>query len=273
MTLPALSAEEGFKGYDILVLGGQSNAAGWGIGEQAADSPSLDHKIFQWDWQNSKIADQPAQEPIKSPAQTNPRKIRGFVLPFAKIYSEKALAPGRALLIINGAVGGSNITEWHSEKAYYQQLISAAQKVLQQPGLENKVVGILWHQGEADIKLAATDPQWKARSVLYQSQLQEVVHAFQKDLTNRNAETPVFIAGEMSREWMDHSLIKDHYVNGMHRSLKNLEKTGFVDSAGLAGNPKDKIHFDGPSQALLGLRYFKKFNDLTQIVPSCKNVF
>lgn len=269
---PALAADIGIQGYDILVVGGQSNAVGWGIPD-GPNSAISNHKIFQWDWQKSGIEDQPAQEPIKTPAAANPRKIHGFSLPFAQIYSQKVLARNRALLIINGAVGGSSIREWTPQGEHYTRLISAVQKVLQQPKLSNKVIGILWHQGEADVKLAATDPDWRIKGAHYQNQLHDIVLAFQKDLVGRDAQTPVFIAGEMSREWTEHRNIKDYYVQMMRQSLQGLEKTGFVESNNLSGNAKDKIHFDGASQLQLGQRYFKKFNDLTQVAPFCRNIF
>lgn len=268
------------SGYDIVVVAGQSNAAGWGVGNyESAGSeklPDVESKLFQWDWDQTENKLAQAQDPLKTPALTNAKKIRGFALPFATAYAQNILssplaANNRAVLIINGAVGGSSIEEWGNQGSHYRRLIEAVREASQYQQLDNRVIAVLWHQGEADLKLAAQDPQAEYRLKNYNERLAEVVRSFRADLSHGGV-LP-FIAGEMSREWKEMPVLRDNFVNNKKATLAAIPFTGYVSSEGLTGNKKDKIHFDGRSQGILGQRYFEQFLKLSVRAPSCRALF
>lgn len=271
-TLPSGAQE--ISGYDIIVVAGQSNAAGWGVGPDSLQPSRNDPKIFQWNWEpGANIL--AAQHPLKTPAQTNPKKIHGFALPFAREYSQMNFGPSssRAALIVNGAVGGSSIAEWDPQKALYQQLIQAVRAGLKYGDLDNKVIAILWHQGEADIKQALTTPQPERYLKNYGIQLKTLVAAFRRDLAQE--EKLPFIAGEMSRRWREPGPLRQDFVKNLQRVIMATENAGLATSENLRGNTKDQIHFDGKSLETLGRRYFDIFQRLTteDPRPSCKKIF
>ena len=76
-----------------------------------------------------------------------------FVLDFAKSYANTYLAENMKILIISNAIGGSPISNWVSGGKYMNGLIERLNIALNLEG-ENRVVAMLWHQGEADASMA-----------------------------------------------------------------------------------------------------------------------
>ena len=124
--------------YDIIVLAGQSNAEGYGVGE-VSEEYRKDERVL---WLNDRAAahfekDENGNDflSLNYPAETEisiadePTGAQGktgkLALSFAKCYVKSGLLkPNRKLLIVNAAVGGTGFArnEWGVGNVLYNRL-------------------------------------------------------------------------------------------------------------------------------------------------------
>ena len=155
--------------FDIIVLAGQSNAQGHGMGavkEPFApsekicylqdnanihfekDENGVDYLFLPDECEKSIVVAQEAGECDKPDG----RKVGNLSLIFAKHYvANGLLQEGRKLLIIHTAVGGTGFAkkQWGVGNVLYERLVDMTQCALDL-NPENRIVAILWHQGEHD---------------------------------------------------------------------------------------------------------------------------
>lgn len=148
------------QGYDIVVIGGQSNAVGAGRGEyhDAFKSEALDQRIFQLGRNIGDCASDegriiPATETLRHWLNCPQSKTVGFGMAFARRWAASPLSEGRRVLILPGAYGGTTIRQWQ------ESLWPALRKNLRSlktlaPGT-NRIVAFLWSQGESDFAYCA----------------------------------------------------------------------------------------------------------------------
>lgn len=239
-------------GYDIWPLLGQSNTAygeGW---DPAIDvpHPRVDQLAARGPMVGQVV---PAAEPLLHPIATGPRV--GFGLAFARQYVG-AVAPERRLLLVPVGKGGSGFRPWagytwnrHDTATpfnLYRFAIMQIEAALGLPG-ENRLAGVLWHQGEHD-----TTP---ADAPGYVERLDDVV----TDLRGRFGDAP-FLVGQMNPDHMDLvRAVEPGYdvVDAAHRSIADrLPMTAFVPGPrGMSNSERDTIHYSAAGQRELGRRY------------------
>ena len=291
-------------GYDIIIVAGQSNAVG--IGRQTISFSSEDTKndilIFQFDRpdhlpgsRETATAMQvvPATDHLQfwglDPSQEfnfgSGNKFQGFGMPFARLYAKKFLQPGRKVLIVPAAMGGSSISLWlglhpasaavweYASTNLYPDFKMRVDAALALPGGENRIVALLWHQGETDITFSTLDPHpegmndaqtYRSRFILLMTKIRQEYPSTQL--------YPI-IAGEVVSGWQPNAATvtaKANFANMMIDLVQNppsvLAPFGFVRSSGLNSNyevdsgTNDPIHFSSASLVSLGGRYFNLYS-------------
>lgn len=278
------SQYNGTDGYDVVVIAGQSNAVGFGCGSQPAVSTANDHRIFQLDTSHRIL---PASDPLHHrPTQGN---AVGFGLTFARLYAQ-TLPANRKVLIVPAARGSTSILQWDDldEGINFQEmaaiptdstelwnaLIARTRAAMQVPGT-NRLVALLWHQGENDYSFMKMPTRgfhrWMPDTEAYQARLRSLVNGFRAYFPSQR---PVpFIAGELGSFWSA--------INGADASgallgrfnqdlarIRMLPLTDVVSASGLqsnlqAGCSTDDAHFSAASQVELGRRYFNALMAMT----------
>ena len=169
---------------------------------------------------------------------------------FAKAYVETY---DETLGLIPGAVGGTSLAEWAVGGTLYNNAVAMVKKALDD-GTE--IVGILWHQGEAD-----------TMNNSYSTELKAIVDALYVEL-GLDAETVPFIAGELfevgsAEESRDFAC----YPGKVNQHLHSLEGViplyAVVSGVGFR-HIGDQAHLDAPSARVLGYRYFEAYYELVE---------
>lgn len=239
--------------FDIIVLAGQSNADGTGYGH--TDVPFMPQENIWYLDRNMTIRQ--AEEYVEG------NRIRtNFSLPFALNYvNQGLLAPGRHLLIIRAAAGGTGFLDhrWRPQDDLFIQMISMIETARAlNPG--NRFVALLWHQGETDALLNA---DFKT----HYGHLQTLVALIREACGE--PELP-FIAGDFVQDWKRKNAgICKPVVRAMRFLCTGLPRAGFVESIGLLSNNEDSgngddIHFCRSAVYALGQRYFDAFNSIIE---------
>ena len=157
---PAASAAEA-PGYDIIVIGGQSNAVGAGRGGYSDPyaSKADPRLLFQVGRQIDNCVSHfrqivPATMTLEHWLNCPRQQTVGFGLPYARRWAHHNLAPGRQVLIVPGAYGGSSSRQWLD--TFWPALRDQIRWALKQKPVDirgparNRVVAFLWSQGETD---------------------------------------------------------------------------------------------------------------------------
>lgn len=260
-----------FSGYDIIVLAGQSNAEGVGMGPVFADRTN-DARLFQFGRagaDNYKII--PAADPLQS--WSYPNNAVSFGMSFAREYAV-TMPADRHVLIIPVAYGGSSILQWLSPPSEHSLPSPSSRKdlyadmrmrILTALGMNpaNRVVALLWHQGETDIIYIQGQTPLMAHKNVYAMHLQNFITNLRADFPT----VPAFpiLMGEPVASWMARDSVRTGLVSRLKDVARKNHETYFVGSYGLKSNaeagynPADTIHFSGQAQTTYGKRYFKAY--------------
>ena len=261
--------------FDIIVLGGQSNAVGCGKGnvENAyVPDPRIlcltdDAKLSYLHVGDLLVIDK-MNPPTKTTvtvaaeAETDGWKIGKFVLPFAARYAEQFLEPDRKVLIVDAAAGGTGFArkEWGVDAPLYERMVRLTGEALAM-NPENRIVAFLWHQGEHD---AFENADWDAER-RYRIH-KENLTALLGDFFARFGNMP-FIAGGFCDEWyLDNKVACDAVLTAIREYCAEVNGR-FVETAGLESNHQkvgvdDVIHFCKEAQYKLAELYFEKYLEL-----------
>lgn len=250
--------------YDIILEAGQSNAEGYGHGPvEKAYIP--DERILYYTADDPPAGEYyPKGEPeIRIAAERphpdlEPGDVRGdLALSFAQKYVEKGLLPeGRKLLIVRAAVGGTGFLKgyWRKGDPLYERMLRMTDKaVALHP--ENRVVGILWHQGEHEAAFQ-NDPE------RYRRELREVIVCLQTRYGD-----PPFVCGGFCDEWAQENQPYCDNVMGVIASVAEEVGGKYVQTPDLRSNNQkcgdgDTIHFCREDLQELGRRYFAAYEKL-----------
>lgn len=248
----------GLPGYDIIVIAGQSNAAGAG----GPYSPQLDPTtptIDQYGAKNRTI--RAASEPLDM--VNNPTGM-GPGLQFARWYASQ-LAPGRKVLVVPAAKGGTRLSastgdSWRATRptpSLYAAAIEQTQEAVLAAGPgTHRVVAVIWLQGEAD-------SSYSIAASTYQTDLDNLIDAFRSDLSDPRLP---FLIGPMVHEWVANGgpgspagTAAD--INAVHADTPNRKPhTGYVPATpDMPHNPADVIHWPGPAQRIIGRRLHEEW--------------
>lgn len=265
--------------YDIIILGGQSNAEGTGLGPTSVPY-EIDGRILlmrdggkygyeeQSDGRMKFFVTKPYEFATESARERNDGQndYGNFALTFAKKYIEAGLlSEGRRLLIINGTSGGTGFAgkQWGIGNVLHERLISMIKEAKKTD--DDRFVAFLWHQGEHDAFENAEIDAEKRREI-YRNDLTATV----KDIRSKAGVPDLpFIAAEFVSEWKDKNAVAcDAVLNATLDVCNELGNGKLVKASDLPSNNQtigngDDIHFSRESLRILGGRYFDAFAEIT----------
>ena len=183
---------------DIIILAGQSNMEGNGLGDTSepwipdSDILMMYEDIVMFPKKNSEGREfisitrgedyfiATADERLSSDKN---KRCAVLALPFAKLYKKERLEKGRRLLLVQTAIGGSGFVgaHWGIGEEFSERLFDMVDLALGM-NQENRVIALLWHQGEHDAyENAGKDPQvikdyYKEKGILLNSILPIVLY-------------------------------------------------------------------------------------------------
>lgn len=237
---------EAVTGIDSFLMIGQSNMAGRGdIGTVAEISHPDLYMLRNCRWQT-------LSEPVNPDRGIFAGKYRSGVSlapEFALRYREHT---GRRVGLIPCADGGSSLDSWQKGGPLYENALFQTRMAMRISTLK----GILWHQGEAEVK----HPD---RVASYPARFEKLIGDLFADLCI--APVPV-IAGELGlyllQRGESYSAVPD-----FNRQLRSVSLGtgvfGVASAEGLTCRP-DILHFDAQSLREFGDRYFEVYLKLTE---------
>ena len=199
---------------------------------------------------------------------TNPRifmltKEREWVLARDPLHFDKPVAgvgPGmefaRMLVaadakitvgLIPCAVGGTALDKWKVVGELYTAAVARAREALK----SGTLAGILWHQGESD--------KTHEQLITYGDRFAAMIGQLRKDL---DAENVPVIMGELGRFRPAHA----EFNTALPEISRQVPLCIYVTSESLV-DQGDHLHFDTPSQRILGQRYAAAFLKLKGQAP------
>ena len=261
---------------DIILLAGQSNAVGIGVGEvteEIADNPDI---LLFYDTQfegykkdaNGKdylAVREPFVYAVKVMSEQN--QSSNIALSFAKEYvKEGQLQAGRKLLIVRSAVGGTGFfkREWTEDGILFHRMRDMLQTALAMHK-ENRVVALCWHQGESDAFECPDMENATERKNAYEAHFEKFIREVRKMCGNEKL--PVMTGG-FTQEWTRNFQPQcDAVIAATQSVCKRLGSARFHSTEGLLSNNEktsngDDIHFCRESLHILGKRYYQSFVDI-----------
>ncbi len=265
--------------FDIIIVAGQSNAEGYGVGEVTEKYVPDERALFLDDSANARfekneqgkdvftlefptpIAVSVADEPIGDQGRLG--KLSLF---FVKRYMESGrLAEGRKLLVVNAAVGGTGFArgEWGTGGILYERLKHMTNEALKH-GVDNRIVAFLWHQGECD---SVENGDWapEMRYEVHKSKLTAMLDDFCS--LYGCPELPMISAGFCNEWYLKNKVPCDAVLKAIDEVFSG-ERRRFLKTDDLLSNNEqtangDDIHFSRESLHILGERYFDAYCDIT----------
>jgi len=243
--------------FDIIILAGQSNAEGYGYGP-VEDPFEPSDRIFYLD--KHFMISHAAEKVIKNEIRSS------FVLSFAREYVNSGkLEEGRNLLILRAAVGGTGFSDhrWGMEDDLYLRMMRMIEVSLSL-NKENRLVAMLWHQGETDAE----------NGVSYDVHYNNLKNLLLSVRKTYGVEDLPFITGDFLPCWNAMHVEKGTPIREAVRAVvKDCPNCGYVHSDGLISNFqelhrktfwKDYVHFSRRSLYEFGRRYFARFCEMQQ---------
>ena len=228
--------------YDIILIAGQSNAEGYGRGNDSYKFTPHDPIYGYTEKKGIHLA--------CDKKYGRRRTSASFCLYFGEEYVKAGLLkPGRKLMLLNTAVGGTGFSDhrWGIGDDLFERMIRLAREVMAlNPG--NEIKAFLWHQGETDV-------YGRMDSASYANLLGTLISEAQNRL---NIAHVPFIAGNMVPGWMRANPKSYEIAESTRQLMESLPLGGYAESDGLDGNSaEDIIHLSRKSCAELGRRYFE----------------
>lgn len=266
--------------FDIIILAGQSNAESSGLGPAYKDEWQVQNKIYtlKGDYTSTVAKKAYGNEYLNiNPSteyyieQTKERlydgKVYGvFANYFAEMYKNNDLKDDRKILIVHTAVGGTGFAKWHwgLNDPLYKRMLNMTKEALEMNS-ENRVVAILWHQGEHD----AYEPPEMAdedRKQTYKKNLSAFIDgvrdAFGSDLP--------FVCAGFSRFWVKDYPNQCAAVLGATKEVCEIklnaafiEKTDDLEVNDEAVANGDTVHFSRKALYVLAERYYDAYKKIT----------
>ena len=245
--------------FDIILLIGQSNTLAGTVDDSSALTENIDPRIFQlgrFGTDNHVVI--PAKDPLQNITPVN--GCIGFASTFAKLYADCVLQPGRKVLIIPcGAVStGFSNNHWNRGNDDYSDAVQRANFALDSFA-NSRIVCILWHQGEQDVKFGTT---------AYQGAFENMRNGLFIDIKAKNLDSIPFILGGLVPYWVQTNPQYQHIDSALMGECQRLPLIGFADPTipfviQKPDNTVNAIHFDGNGQIEMGKRYFAQYQKLS----------
>lgn len=251
--------------FDIIVVAGQSNAQGCGVGEEYNEYLPTS---AVWQLEQPLTAEHKPEtvvvnfigKPVLSVAEEkreNNCKIGNFAFSFAREYVDGGLLKkDRKLLIIRFGIGGTGFKkgQWGLNDQVYLKMLETIDYALSM-NTENRLTAFLWHQGEHDA-FEKNDPD------VFEKQLYDMIMSVR---ARYSVPTLPFIAGDFVQDWKKKNLTDCiPIVDKIKNVINQIGNSAFVETAGLQSNDEknangDDIHFCREALYELGERYFHAF--------------
>ena len=263
--------------YDIIILAGQSNAQGSGIGDVLEEYIPDERIHMLSDNSNPSFkedANGKAYLDIKFPCEQfievakerveNDKKHGNFALTFAKKYIEQGyLEKDRKILIVHSAVGGTGFyrNEWGVDNVLFNRLISMTDNALKL-NEENRIVAYLWHQGEHD----AEEPKTWTSEEKYRRHYYNLRYQTELYYNKYNITVPFITAGFCEDYRSKNQEICAPVLQAIQDFVIDFNGE-YIDTSDLLSNRQtvdngDVYHFSRPSLYILGERYFDAYKKL-----------
>ena len=225
-------------GMHLYLLIGQSNMAGRGKVEAQDQQPHPKvlalNRLGEW---------APAVDPIHFDKPIAGVGLgRTFGIEMAKHHPEARIG------LIPLARGGTSILAWQKDADPHPQfgsMYADTVRLVRSALKDGELKGILWHQGESDVKRAGR----------YEELLLRFLDDLRRDL---RAESVPVVVGLLGR-WREEDPNQREgvlVINGVFRGLpQKIQPAAWVDSDGLTNKPDDPGHFDAASYREFGRRY------------------
>jgi hypothetical protein len=232
---------------DIIILAGQSNMVGW---VADAISPRLDysdprileHSAFGTFANQAVLANDPLTH---SDGRVNPI---GLGMNFSRKYTQSN--PASTVILLPHGHGGTGFSDnnWRVGDIRTEALVANANAVKNKfPNATFKA--FLWHQGEKEVQNNVSREQYITWLTDFVAHLRSAI--------NGASNTP-FIAGEISRQWIDTQGAAGIRIQQVIRDIPTfINRSAVASSEGLSVH--DGIHFNAASNRILGLRYYDKY--------------
>lgn len=255
-------------GYDIVIIAGQSNAEGCGVGPVCEDYKENEDilyltgkvcDIMTEDDRDITYPDKTLTIDIARERITESGKNGDLALAFADEYVKRGLlAKGRKVLIVRAALGGTGFQrkQWGAGCVVEERMHEMIEYALAlHEG--NRIVAFLWHQGEHDAFEGNAPENYKEQLTKTMNTVRERYHC----------EDAPFIAGDFCHEWKNKNLSICIPIVNVIREVFFGEKYGFVETSDLLSNNQkldngDDIHFCREALYTLGKRYFRAFREI-----------
>ena len=265
--------------FDIIVVAGQSNAEGNGISlekqpyivNEAYELVDINPYGMKLDEKGNYLGPylmmpvetmiQPLQERKGDDAY-----ISDLSLYFAAKFSKaNMLEDNHKLLVVKAAYGGSGfaLNQQGVRNPLYERLIQMCDKALSL-NKNNKIIGLLWHQGEHDAFENAylSDDE---RYIFYHDKLKEQFLTFRNKY--KDFDIPIITGGycfNWKKNYLSQCLMVEKATQDVCKEIKNAT---FINADGLKSNHEDIgnddiIHFSKKSLKILGEKYFEAFKKL-----------
>ena len=241
--------------YDVIVVAGQSNAEGCGAGP-ARRPFEPDGHIWMMLRKENKFSRLKVTEPAERLWDGKP--CGSFWLPFAREYVESGrLRPGRGLLIVQAAVGGTGFIDhrWGLEDDLYKDMLEMTGAALTLHP-QNELKALLWHQGETDSG---------TRESVHATNLRALVESVRAKF---GVPALPFVAGDFVQHWKrDNPGHTESVVAAIRSVCGSAGSAAFVETGGLPSNDEvlgggDNIHFSRAALEELGRRYFEAYEGI-----------
>ncbi len=261
--------------FDIIILAGQSNASASGLGP--TDSPweeNADILMLKNDF-SFDLAETPYGMQYLEIAPTDncyieiaKERVDGentyavLALPFAKKYLENNLENGRKVLIVHTAVGGTGFAakQWGTSDVLYKRMIEMTKLALNM-NPENRVVAVVWHQGEHDAFKEADVPL----NEKYEKHCKNLTNLINGIRENFGKDLPFVCAG-FTKDWTEQECKKRSLtiLRAIEDTCKKVKNSAMCYTFDLKTNHdavgnNDIVHFNRQAIDELGKRYYNEF--------------
>jgi Ca2+-binding RTX toxin-like protein len=222
--------------YFVLVVAGQSNATGSGVGGEFIRSDN----VVAYDWVNDDLVLSAYDAaPAGGEARTGSSLRNNFYFPAATELAEDL---GQPVLVVAHPVSGSIISTWLETGTgeNWANLNPEVTRALELVG-QDKADAFLWHQGESDYPIP---------TAIYKANALELVDQVRS--AGWGTDDLPFLFGELSKEgvnWAQNIALQEIELETTDPNL------GFVSSAGLISEELSGVHFNGTSLNEFAGRY------------------
>lgn len=239
--------------FDIIIQAGQSNSDGTGYGFTPAPYMQNENVLYlNGDFTISLATEKVSENQIQS----------NYSLNFASDYITNGyLKDGRKLLILRCSVGGTGFLDnrWGLNDDLFLQMIEMIKTALEL-NENNRLIALLWHQGETDAILEAS----------YETHYNHLLNLVDTVKTTFNVPNLPFIAGDFVQQWKNDNLqICKPVISAIKNVCATTKNGRFVNTDNLLSNAQtfecdDTIHFSRNALYQLGKRYFSALKDILE---------